>query len=155
MNDLHEYNIVSKAWTVLSFNRAVGAPSPRYNFGLAGYNGKLYAFGGFLSGMPPTGDPSHGRFFTGLRCLPSVLHAGLGPVLHCNMTYGSFSGSSRAGTYYDEFHEYDLSSGTWTDLSTPSQGSTPSPRRHHTLLASDGKLYVFGGSLGTVQPPAS
>ena len=39
----------------------------------------------------------------------------------------------------------DLSSMVWTNISSVSFGTPPSPRFHHGFTVSDGKLYVFGG----------
>jgi hypothetical protein len=52
---------------------------------------------------------------------------------------------------YDDFHEYDLSSHTWSDLSNLNQFGTvkPSARKSHGFVSSGGKLFVFGGLTDT------
>mmetsp|Transcript_5082 Transcript_5082/g.9719 ORF Transcript_5082/g.9719 Transcript_5082/m.9719 type:complete len:225 (+) Transcript_5082:48-722(+) len=46
------------------------------------------------------------------------------------------------------FHEYDISSATWTRLGEPWQGATPSPRHDHGMAEDSGKVFVHGGRSG-------
>jgi hypothetical protein len=56
-----------------------------------------------------------------------------------------------------DLYVYDISAGTWTDLSQPTYGTAPLGRMWHGLAVAEGKLYVHGGvgwsttgGLGTV-----
>lgn len=55
------------------------------------------------------------------------------------------------GSYRNDLHAYDLASATWTDLSAPSAGAPPAGRYGHGAAESSGKLYVWGGTKGSLQ----
>jgi len=55
-----------------------------------------------------------------------------------------FGGLGESG-YFNDLHEYDIASRTWTDLSSPNAGTVPEPRYDMRFGVSNGKLYVFGG----------
>eukprot|EP00961_Rhodomonas_salina_P279616 3777235-Rhodomonas_salina.1 len=44
-----------------------------------------------------------------------------------------------------DLHQYDIPSRVWTDLSSPSAGTTPSARAGMGFAAWNSKLYIFGG----------
>ena len=46
----------------------------------------------------------------------------------------------------DDLLVLNLTTMIWTDLSSVFIGTPPSPRFHHGFSASEGRLYVFGGS---------
>eukprot|EP00961_Rhodomonas_salina_P017925 241070-Rhodomonas_salina.2 len=49
---------------------------------------------------------------------------------------------------YNDLHEYDIASRTWTELSTPIGGAIPSSRSSPGIATYNGFLYIFGGYAG-------
>eukprot|EP00961_Rhodomonas_salina_P283372 3829853-Rhodomonas_salina.3 len=66
-------------------------------------------------------------------------------MLACESCFGAELGSSGRGR---GLHEYNIALSTWTDLSSPRNGTIPFPREKMGFGASAGKLYVFGGYAG-------
>lgn len=55
---------------------------------------------------------------------------------------------------YNDLHEYDITTGTWTDLSTPSSGPVPATRSANGLALVDDCIYMFGGLSGLSKLPS-
>lgn len=53
-----------------------------------------------------------------------------------------------SGSFLADFHEFNVSSRTWTDLSSMVKGEVPPGRRSHGIAVVDGNIYLFGGQTG-------
>jgi N-acetylneuraminic acid mutarotase len=57
-----------------------------------------------------------------------------------------FGGFEAGNITLNDLHVYDpASGGSWTDLSTPTNGSPPSVRHSHSSVELGGKMYILGG----------
>ena len=116
-----------------------------------GFDGKLYAIGGFLEqNFSAIADlsaynPSSDRW-TALAPLPTPLGSMAVAVLEGRIhAVGGAGGASHSERKTVNVHfVYDVAANTWTE-STP----LPFPREHLNLIALNGTLYAIGGRIDT------
>eukprot|EP00339_Tiarina_fusa_P005869 CAMPEP_0117000320 /NCGR_PEP_ID=MMETSP0472-20121206/2703_1 /TAXON_ID=693140 ORGANISM="Tiarina fusus, Strain LIS" /NCGR_SAMPLE_ID=MMETSP0472 /ASSEMBLY_ACC=CAM_ASM_000603 /LENGTH=265 /DNA_ID=CAMNT_0004699977 /DNA_START=109 /DNA_END=903 /DNA_ORIENTATION=+ len=158
--DFSEYDVESGTWRELASLSAGAPPLVRNLQGFAESNGKLYVFGGDNGSESYKNDLHEYDIASAVWTDLSSPTAGPAPSSRVKMGFtGSngrlyvFGGAEKLLTgsesYRQDLHEYDIVSGTWTDLSTLSTGTPPSARTSMGFVESNGKLYVFGGYDGS------
>jgi hypothetical protein len=152
-NETYEYDIVTNTWTNTN---PTTAPSNRGELGLASIYGtdKVLMFGGGLSWNNHIGDTwiydsSDGAWSPETPPTSPSARSSMGMA----ELYGTdkvilFGGMNAWNSFFDETWEYDLSEGTWTNLSIIS--TKPSPRAYINMVNIYGtdKIVLFGGMAG-------
>lgn len=73
---------------------------------------------------------------------PELSRGGLAELNGGLHFFGGVTGAFGAGPIVNEHHVYDISTRTWTDLTSP---TAPRARQDFKMAALDNALYVFGG----------
>jgi N-acetylneuraminic acid mutarotase len=157
-----EYDPAADRWT-----KKKDMPQAAHHNAVAGYNGKIYVFGGAVqrkSGGPtqypidnsweydPVGDSWRALAPMPLRRMAAAAVESGGRIY----VIGGASpwpgleneplGGELAHRIADANHMYDPATNTWTARQT-----LPTPRTHMFAGAVNGKIYVIGGRVGTMQ----
>jgi N-acetylneuraminic acid mutarotase len=119
-------------------------PEPRDHIGVASYNGKLYAVGGFNGEDIPTGqlliyDPKTDRWEEGK---PMPTPRGALTADFVNGTLYAIGGVDNSHNVVSTNEAYDPVTDTWTQ-----KAAMPTARHHLTSSVVDGKIYAIGGRL--------
>lgn len=147
-NDLWKYDVGSDAWSQLSPSGSL--PSARFGHSAVTYGGKIYIFGGQLSGGSKVNDlwvyDIAGNSWAELSPSGSLPTA---RGFHGSSLYNGkmyvFGGDDGTAYARNDLWVYDIAGNSWAQLS-PS--GTP-PGRFGTLMVPyGGKLYLFGGVVG-------
>eukprot|EP00961_Rhodomonas_salina_P288300 3895996-Rhodomonas_salina.1 len=148
-NDVYRYDIRSGTWRDVS---EASAP-PRFQHAMAGWGGKLYAFGGFV-------------FSQGANRLSNILQeydiatrtwtdrsGGAVPFQRRGHVMTAWDGSlyvfggwGEESVGLNDLHRFDIFSATWSDIGSDANGFPPAERSEHAMIAFKEALYVFGGS---------
>jgi N-acetylneuraminic acid mutarotase len=134
----------NSAWPVLQWSKRTPTPSARVESPTAAVNGKMYLFGGFVTGLGASNevdvyDPASDTWKR-LKDMPTqVTH--LNPAIDRGTIWlaGGFKGK-HPGPVTNEVWKYDVASDTWT-----SGPPLPEPRAGGGLVVAGGKLHYFGG----------
>ncbi|HET6247862.1 MAG TPA: kelch repeat-containing protein [Tepidisphaeraceae bacterium] len=132
------------AWPALEWKKGAPTPFARVEAPTATVDGKMYVFGGFVTGLGASNevdvyDPANDSWKR-LKDMPTrVTH--LNAVLDRGTIWfaGGFKGK-HPGPVTAEVWKYDIASDSWTS-GTP----LPEPRGGGGLAILDGKLHYFGG----------
>lgn len=134
-------NVVLTGWSTKA-----SMPSPRFGFGAAAANGKVYAIGGVsdaaVLNRVESYDPATTTWTTGLAPMPTA-RSGHGVVAINDLIYavgGSVAGDSPTGV----LEVYHPATNTWST----GYAAMPTPRANLMAAEAGGKLYVFGGHDG-------
>lgn len=132
------------AWPALQWKKGTPSPFARVESPTAVVEGKLYLFGGFVTGLGASNevdvyDPVSDTWKR-LKDMPTgVTH--LNPAIHRGTIWfaGGFKGK-HPGPVTAEVWKYDIAADTWT-----SGPPLPEPRAGGGLEIASGKLHYFGG----------
>src|SRR5258706_1499289 len=132
------------AWPALQWKKGAPSPFARVESPTAVVDGKMYLFGGFVTGLGASNevdvyDPATDTWKR-LKDMPTgVTH--LNPAIDRGTIWlaGGFKGK-HPGPVTDEVWKYDIASDTWT-----SGPPLPEPRAGGGLVVALGKLHYFGG----------
>ena len=136
----------------------VDPPSTRSSHGISVIGNRLYVFGGEHVARTPIDstmysfdfDKMEDKAWTTCKVVgetvpsPRVAHsqAAVGSTI---FIFGGRQGVAMSEAPLNDLYAYDTEAGTWTNLTTPSAGTAPSPRSFHKMVSVGTKLYVFGG----------
>ncbi|MDB5330560.1 MAG: hypothetical protein JWP03_1711 [Phycisphaerales bacterium] len=131
-------------WPALQWEKAAPSPFARVESPSAVVDGKMYLFGGFVTGLGASKevdvyDPASNSWKR-LKDMPTrVTH--LNPAIDRGTIWfaGGFKGK-HPGPVTDEVWKYDIASDTWTG-----GPPLPEPRAGGGLAVVNGKLHYFGG----------
>ena len=134
----------SSAWPSLQWKKGMPSPFKRVESPTAIVDGKLYLFGGFVTGLGASNevdvyDPTTDAWKR-LKDMPTrVTH--LNPAIDRGTIWlaGGFKGK-HPGPVTDEVWKYDIAADTWT-----SGPPLPERRAGGGLVVAFGKLHYFGG----------
>ncbi len=144
-----EYDPATNAWALRT-----ALPSARYDFGAAeGLDGKIYAIGGCVYGWAPLStveayDPATQTWAT-RAAMPTARMSGATVAASDGKIYvfGGYNGTGAPNpvNYLATVEAYEPASDTWQ-----SRAPMPTARRAAAAVqASNGKIYVIGGQIGT------
>jgi N-acetylneuraminic acid mutarotase len=157
-----EYDPAADRWT-----QKKPMPQPAHHNGVVGYNGKIYVFGGGVQRKPggPTQYPTNNSWeydpvADTWRALAPMPVARLGAVavewagkIYVMGGAGNYPGleneplgGENPHRVLDLNHMYDPATNTWTVRQT-----MPTPRNHMFGGAVNGKIYLIGGRVGSMQ----
>jgi N-acetylneuraminic acid mutarotase len=143
LGTLESYDMATDTWTTL-------APmnTPRYGHGVAAEGGLIYAFGS--SNMDSSAESYHPMSNTWTYIAPMPVPQGYNFGASLNGKVYSFGG--QLSPYSNHCYEYDPVSNTWTR-----KADLPATRKMAAAVGDpiSGKIYVFGGVVGGVNPSAS
>lgn len=145
-----EYGNILPPKKILDGNSEVLTPSPvpqaRRNAGACSAEGKIYVFGGYTGSILRTFqvyDPVQNTF-TNLTATPAARYSTT--LSYYNGFIYMYSGNRNvAGDNNNDFWKYEISTDTWTQLSTTGYGSGGSDAYMSTV---GNYLYVVGGDGG-------
>jgi len=148
--DFYEYDIALRSWKGWEKLEGIGeAPANRAGMGLALSSEKMFIFGGYRGSYlnDLVEYDINGSSWKDL----SPMSAGVAPSVRANMGFEEwngklylFGGQNVLGML-DSFFVYDIALATWTDLSSPRNGTSPTPRSYMGFTKWNSKFYVFGG----------
>ena len=134
--------LVPEPWESIATINSTGRSRPA----TAAVDGKIYLFGGEISGSPNRAatvemfDPTAGVWvdMTGLMPIPAsnICAAAIGDDIYIP------GGSDTAAVYLDTLQVYNTTSDTWQTIATD---PLPEAKLGHGCAAVDGKLYIYGG----------
>jgi hypothetical protein len=132
--------------TLTGWSTKASMPSPRFGFGAATADGKVYAIGGVSNfnvlDRVDSYDPATNAWTSGLAPMPTP-RSGHGVVAINNLIYavgGSIPGDTPSGV----LEVYNPASNTWST----GYPAMPTPRAYVMAVEAGGKLYVIGGHDG-------
>jgi len=156
--DFYEYDIALRSWKGWEKLEGIGeAPANRAGMGLALSSEKMFIFGGYRGSYlnDLVEYDINGSSWKDL----SPMSAGVAPSVRANMGFEEwngklylFGGQNVLGML-DSFFVYDIALATWTDLSSPRNGTSPTPRSYMGFTKWNSKFYVFGGFDGIMPSP--
>jgi len=157
-----EYDPAADRWT-----KKKNMPQPAHHNAVVGYNGKIYVFGGAVQRKP--GGPTQYPIDNSWEYDPAAdSWRALAPMPLRRMAAAAVESGGKifviggAGPWpgleneplggeapariVDANHMYDPAANTWTPRQT-----LPTPRTHMFVGAVNGRIYVIGGRVGTMQ----
>ena len=137
VNTFDVYNPRTDEWQSLA-----PMPQPRHHLMVTAYQGKIYAFGGFIDPWITQSntwvyDPVTDQWSV-LRPMPAPRTAGAAVTLGDSI-YLVGGTTSQAGAILPTWR-YNPASDTWKDVAALSQ-----PREHNAAVVLNGKIYALGG----------
>lgn len=159
-NTLHEFDPATQKWRIVPVSGKVPPSRDGHSATVVGH--KMYLFGGFeedvqrfsqdtyvfdflqsrWSQMRTTGSPPVWRDFHTAVIIDEKMYVFGGR----SDQMGQFH--STKDVYCDRLKVLDLNSGEWSDPIV--KGTKPGGRRSHSAWAHNGRMYIFGGFLGTL-----
>uniref|UniRef100_A0A8R1HQR6 Kelch domain-containing protein 3 n=1 Tax=Caenorhabditis japonica TaxID=281687 RepID=A0A8R1HQR6_CAEJA len=164
-NLMHEYDPKQNVWRKVNVDGFV--PPSRDGHTAVVWNNQMYIFGGFEEDtqrfsqetyvfnfatntwreLATKNSPPMWRDFHTASVIDGVMYIFGGRSDHAGQVGDEHLFHTTQDLYDDTLMALDLSTGEWTKLEV--QGSRPGGRRSHSTWVYAGKMYMFGGYLGT------